>query len=536
MADDITRSFPSAIPYGAMSRTHPEYDAKYWDRLKAFYAGGECLLKSRIFTDLFPRHLNERQEVYAERVSRAFYINYAGEIIDHIVSALLMHPVQISSDEKTDEFYKAFADDVSFGGGRTLSIHQLVRQQVLMALICRRAWTLVDFPPVAEALGEDLTAADQEKLGVMEAYALPLDPAMVMDWEETADGALIWVKTCVDKVDRSFDSIDKYITSEYTIYRPSDWARYSIKWDPTKGEPKPTDEVALVDQGAHSFGKVPLLRLELPEGLWAMNKLESMCREYLNKRCALSWAEFKTLFQQLYEFEGEGGDCLEGEGPGNDPNRFTNQTRGPGYVQVRGQGDRAEFVGPSSEPFSHALNSLKDLRDEMHRVTHQMALSFDNHALALRRSGDSKQQDKKDSTIILDALGQLAREHVKNIFDTVAVGRGDSVTFNVGGLDEYDSVDVAGSIDEATKLQTLSLPSQTFKTEYAFNLVKTVLGEKVSTETLEAIKSELTSGFEEIKAQETTQVDENSPAQSATGADEENVNGNERNQPGTTAE
>jgi hypothetical protein len=535
MAEDINRAFPQVIKYEAMSRTNVSYDAKYWDRLKAFYAGGKDLLKSRCFGEIFPRHLNERYEVYSERTARAFYINYAGEIIDHIVSALLMHPVQITSDAKADEFYKDFAADVSFGGGRVLSIHQLVRQQILTALICKRAWTLVDFPPVIEALGEDLTAADQEKLGALDAYAIPLDPEMVLDWEETADGALIWAKTCVDRVERSFDMVDNMVRSEYTIYRPADWARYSITWDPTKGEPKPTDEVSLIDQGVHSFGKVPLLRLELPDGLWAMNKLESMCREYLNKRCALSWAEFKTLYQQLYEFEGEGGECLEGEGAGNDPNRFTNQTRGPGYVQVRGPGDRAEFVGPSSEPFAHALNSLKDLRDEMHRVTHQMALSFDNHALALRRSGESKHQDKKDATVILDALGQLARDHVKDIFQTVAAGRGDVVFFNVGGLDEYDSVDVAGSIDEATKIQTLVLPSQTFKSEYAYSLVKTVLGEKVSTDTLEKIKTELESGFEEVKAQE-EQLMETSTAQSESGTDEENENGNERTEPGTTGD
>ena len=498
MAEDIKRAFPSSIPYKVLQRTHEEYDCDYWNTLKAFYCGGKDLLKSQQFKNIFPPHLHEAHFIYSERVARAFYVNYAGEIIDHIVSALMMHPVQVKSEEDHDPFYDMFMEDVSYVGGKRTSLHQLIRKQVTTALICKQAWTLVDFPPIVEMSGEAIVSeGDQREVGQLNAYALCVDPESVLDWEETPDGELIWAKTCVLKKEKSFDGSDDEIVAEYTVYRPNDWARYAIKYKPDN-PPKEDDPVGLIADGPHSFGRVPLIRLTLPDALWAMNKLESLSREHLNKRCALAWAEYKTLFQQLYEFEGEEpADSCSTTGVGEDAGRFTNQARGPGYVQIRASGDRAEFVGPSAEPFSHALNSLKDIRDEMHRITHQMALSYDNHALALRRSGDSKAQDKKDSTVVLNALGQLSREHVFEIFTTIAYGRQDDLTWVVGGLDEYDDVDITSELNQAILVNTVDIPSPAFKVKYKAALAKAVLGEKISAETLRLIEAEIAEAYKD---------------------------------------
>ena len=74
-----------------------------------------------------------------------------------------------------------------------------------------------------------------------------------------------------------------------------------------------------------------------------MNKIESIARELLNKRCALSWAEFKSLYPVLYEFmQDEDPEACAG-GVAEDNDRAVNQTRGIGYVQERAEKDRAEF-------------------------------------------------------------------------------------------------------------------------------------------------------------------------------------------------
>ena len=100
------------------------------------------------------------------------------------------------------------------------------------------------------------------------------------------------------------------------------------------------------------------------------------------------------------------------------------------------------------------------------------------------------------------------------------------MTFVVGGLDEYDSVDISGAIDEASRLQTIQLPSPTFRSEYAYSLVKTVLGEEVSVDVLEKIKAELVTGFEKLPQEQQPGV---TPAAQSTQqtVDEENDNGSD---------
>ena len=55
-----------------------------------------------------------------------------------------------------------------------------------------------------------------------------------------------------------------------------------------------TDEdlAALVGMGA----------IDCRAGMWMGNKLHSLAVEYLNQSCGLSWAGYKALYSQLYEF------------------------------------------------------------------------------------------------------------------------------------------------------------------------------------------------------------------------------------------
>lgn len=493
MSEDLKRPFPLSITYGALEGKHDDYDAEYWHRLRALYEGGKALLESKVFEKLFPRHAEEQWSIYAERKKRAFYINYSAEIVDHIAAALMIHPVQVDSEEPHDEFYDGFVEDVSPKGGKRTSLHQFTWKQIRESLVTGHTWSLVDLPPTVEPLAEDLSEAAQRESGALDAYALCVPAEAVYDWETAPDGELYWAKLCVEKNERSFDGRSNKITKEYTIYRPDDWARYSYTYDP-ENPPTSDTEVKLSANGTHSFGRVPLIKFELPLGLWVMNKLESLAKEHLNKRAALAWAEYKSLFQERYEFLDQSDDaCLDGIE--EDANRAVNQVRGQGYTQVRGSNDRAEYIGPDTSSFSFSLNSINNLRDEMHRVTHQMALSFDNSASALRRSGDSKEQDKKDTVIILNALGQIAREHVYQLFSTVTKGRGDNIQWTVSGLDEFDAVDVSGILHQAVVVKDLDIPSPTFKKAYKFELAKSVLAEKVPVTIMKKVAEELEEAF-----------------------------------------
>lgn len=488
------------LRYATLTQTHPQYDADYWGQLNALYEGGKALLRDHgLMEKIFPRHRNEVPEVYAERVKRAFYIPYAAEIIDHVVALLTAQPIEMALDgedePKWPPFYDDFFKDCSPPGGDRQTFNTLLKKQVLRALLFRRAWTLVDLPDRDPSMFASL--ADQERAGALSAYAVSIHPSCVVDWEEDEAGELIWALVhTVSSRRAGVEAKRDVITRTWTLYTRDEWKKYRLDLSKDK-QPDENTVVPLIARGVHAFGRVPFERLDVPDGLWAMNKLEGLAREHFNKRCALSWAEFQSLFSELYEFlapeTGAAGAPI-GEAQQN-PSRAFSQPRGQGFVQKLGHQDDARFVGPPSEPFDHAMKSCNNLRDEMHRVTHQMALSVDNSAAALKRSGDSKAQDKAATAVILTALGQLVREHAEAIMNMVARGRQEKDLVGkwaAQGMEKFDAVSLSDMLDGLEKLETAGgIQSATFKRRHQYAVAKALLGDEATDEDFEDIEKEL---------------------------------------------
>lgn len=479
-------------PYKAFKIRHPDYDSRLWSKCRAFYAGGDRLLGDKhMLQEVFPPHLSEASTIYAERCKRAFYIPYAGEIINSICAGLFAEPLNLRSEPeiKDDEFYAEFPEDVSPPGGRTQTLNDLLKEQIGTALLCRRAWTLVDLPSIPPDMEMPETLMEEDGLGLRNAYAVSIDPEMVLDWEMTEDGALEWVLVMHRSSKRDGLMSDRsLVVEDYTLYTPDSWERYRAEYVIGK-EPGDDDEIPLLDSGQHSFGKVPLLMLELPEGLWAMGKVLPIAIAHMNLRNALSWAEYKSLFPVLASFK----QGIDMSNPiTEDPDRDVNQVLGQGYMFSAAAGDDLRYVGPDSGPFTAAMQDLNNLRDEMHRVLHQMAQSVDNSGAALQRSADSKQVDQQSTAIILRALGQILKEHVVEVMELVQRGRGDKeVGWRPEGMEKYDEISVSGLLEQAEVIDTVSIPSATFKQLWTYNLARRILGDNAEEEDLENIRKEL---------------------------------------------
>jgi hypothetical protein len=470
---------------------HPEYDATLWAKCRAFYAGGDRLLgDQRLMKRVFPKHLAEKDFVYKERIARAFYIPYAGEIIDAIVAALFGEPLTVESEQTaTDEFYDHFYADVSPPAGRKMPLNELLKQQLLTALLCRQAWTLVDLPDIPPDVEVPDTLAAEEGAGLLDAYACPLDPEMVLDWEETEDGELIWALVLHKEQRRGgIDSDRSLIREEYTLYTANGWTRYAVEYKVDK-EPQENAEIEVMDEGDHSFGRVPLIRLDVGDGLWAMSKILPIAVAHFNLRNALFWAQCKSLFPVPVSFLGE----EEVLNPATaDPNRSLNQVYGQGQMVVLGKDDRFEYIGPDSSPYAVAIQDLAGLRDEMHRVLHHMALSVENSAAALQRSAESKQIDQAATATILRALGQKMRDHAVEVYEMVAAGRGDeAVTWTMAGMERFNEQSIDALVDQAGTVDTLSIPSATFQRLWTFMLARRLLGDNATEDDLDSIQKEL---------------------------------------------
>lgn len=506
-------AFPQAIPYKTLKIRHDEYMAAFWLRCRALYAGGPKLLENlEILKQVMPTHGNESKEIYLERCKRAFYIPYAGSIIDKLVAELMTKPLHYEpedttssatdggvagkSDDSAEEqelppYYSDLVKNCSKIGGKKVSLEQFARDQMFTALQTRCAWALVDLPK-APPTGFP-NRQEQDKAGALNAYVCAIDPECVVDWEETEDGDLEWVLV-QDLIAKraNIGATRNDVTLRWRYYTKDAWAVFELSYNKIKKPtgPDDNDEAKLVDSGNHTFGAVPIRRMQLPEGLWAMGKLEAIARTHMNQRNALSWGQLKALFPVpiLYAMAPVTNDPIS-----EDMGR-AQQTHGQGFLRVLAEKDRLEYFSPDTAPYKAASDDLNVLRDEMHRVLYAMAQSVDNSGAALQRSGESKAIDQAAASVILRALGMFLREHLEELLNLIATVRKDNIRLCAHGMDNFDDVTLTQMVQDAVALAAVEIPSATFQKKYKLKLCKLALGADADEDDLAVIAKELDSG------------------------------------------
>ena len=495
------------VQWRHFQRRHAEWMGEYWEECRALYAGGPALLRNRaLLARVFPAHTAESQHIYQERCARAFYFAYAGTLIDNLLGSLLSDPVTVTpaltGDRARDDVAELepdlarFLDNVAPAGGQRMSLQRLLIDALREALITRCGWILLDLPQTPEEyVGEDSpirSRLDQERAGLLDPYAIPVDAEYVLNWQDDCNGKLEWVILCDTEHRQDAFDAEPYIRQTFTVYDCHAWTRYRIDYPPDR-PPQPTDIVPFLDCGKHSFQAVPLVRIALPDGLWAMGKLESLAREHFNKRAAVAWAEYKSLYAVLYEFLApEEVSMMPVSQAQQDPGRAINQVRGQGYSQLRGHQDDARFVGPDVAPFAEGRESCADLMREMHRVLFSMSLSANMDSAAIRRSGESKQSDDAKLAILLTALGYHMRETLRDILDLWQTATGRTVDVRIAGAESFSAQDVATAITTAVELLNgVPQKSPTFKQAFLLRLYKLVMGDELSQEEWATVRQEL---------------------------------------------
>jgi hypothetical protein len=503
----------SGMTLESLQSRHGEHGGQFWDNCQLLYEGGQRLLGDKeALARLFPSHRNELPDIYEERRKRAFYLAYPTKIVNALTSGVGSDPLRMvvvqegaKIEDKIPEVPKewaAWAAQVTRPGAslqNTHSLHTMVCEAIRMAQIKRSAWILTDMPRLDLGPGEAPTLLDQERSGLRPYHCL-VDASEILDWWEDDDGTLRWVMhytSCRPRRDPRQPR--RLIEHTWTLWTDTEWVRYVYVEDPSKQAPPPQTVIAVDDQGTHPFGCVPWIRFEVPAGLWTMGLLESPAREFFNKRNALAWAEYKSLFAVLYEFLAPPPPAAVTIGAAGDPNRATNQTRGQGWTQRRGEKDRAEYIGPDTSPFSEARTSCSELMQEMFRVTNTMAASADMKAAALQRSADSKSADSKETKVVLEAFGKLGRDLAVAMREMAARGAVSTIPDNlkITGMMTFDTESVQAMIADAAALYTgVPVLSPTFKRLHLATIYQAILGDAATPKTVEEMRNELREAIE----------------------------------------
>jgi hypothetical protein len=421
---------------------HPDFVAKkaMWNKYRDLYVGGEQL-KSNAATYLTPRQ-KEPGQVYEERLSKVFYENYVGSIIDWYAATLFRREPLIHIEGANDagrKFFNEFTEDSDLKG---TSLSDMFRRLIIDALVYGSSYVLADFPKVS---GSIETRAEEEAYGASRAYLVECSPDSVINWSLDERGNYEWV--VIRNTHLTKASVESAEWQEETRWLYYDKRTYRV-YRQLKGESAEKAGPVLTDSGLHGFAKlnrVPLFEMKVIDGLWLMNKAGLLQLEHFNKSNALSWALTLGLFAQPVIYS----------------DRPFNQVVGESYYIQLAPGDRFGWTEPSGNVFQIASDNLGRLQEEIYRVCYMMSQS--GGTTGTQQSGLSKVRDFAITQEVLRAYGDVVKEGMKRVLRAIEAAREDDLQIDVSGLDEFDIGDFTTELDDAVKLLALNIDSVTFK-------------------------------------------------------------------------
>jgi hypothetical protein len=500
--------------------THEDLDLAYAERLHALYKGGRELLQNdRVMRVVFPKHALEADASYNERRARAFYDNDLALVINKISAGLAADPFKfddggaakgVKEAPEIPPYWQEIMQDARppMDGGPKRTLDEIVRSCLVEGMIAGWGWMLCDLPrPPTDEAGNPIATSmsDQERLKTDRAYPVPYQVEQVLNWHEK-DKRLRWVRTFEFEFDGENPEDDR---GEFTIHTWKVWDQDHITTyrlvldkngkDKAGREWKEDDLVPLAeDPIPHTFGQVPWVRFDCraPDQptFWLGDLLESRCRQLFNLACGDEYLRLSAAFQQLYEFLGKelgGPDETISEAQEN-PDRGRSG-RAPGIVQIRGAGDDARYVAPDVAGSALNRQALEEGREAIPRVSGQLALASDTSGAVLKRSGDSKAQDKVSEQVLMGQAGQRALAFGRAVTEMLARGRGDlpDTVPKTRGYENFDTEDASTRVEEHVAFATAPLKSATAAIEHEIMVTKAVLGEGADAEMMAKVREEL---------------------------------------------
>lgn len=487
-----------------MLQTHEDYNPDLWKKLKLLYEGGFAIQEqAHLFLDRVP---GEQEKYYKWRCKTTAYLNHMSRVIGHLIGGLFGVPLKVGPAAKDnakpskpskpgapppavaviaptpktpdDAFYKKFSLDCDLKG---TDFSQFMRDRLVHALIQKRSLIGIDMP-VGVAGAANRAQEEAQGAGRAWLYELPLEA--MLDWECDDKGRYQWcklVKKVVDRADPLGDHSAYYY--QFKIWRlvpdgtshTGSRAQYETYRTPTVREDKEIKPEDAIPQETPptltSFTCIPIREFCLPDAVWAGNQIGPLCREHYSGRSDLRASMSRGLVEILFIKRGPEIGEVHGSIPSvtqQDPNRGHDpkgQMDRNGFVPI-GTEDELGFAGPSGIAYNLAAEELSRLRDEIFGAMNTMALALANTASTVARSGASKKEDRSATLVILDFLGDETRECAEMVYDIVSDGRTEDIEWEATGVDSYDDDDRTTLIEEAVELETLGIPSKTWKKTY----------------------------------------------------------------------
>jgi hypothetical protein len=453
-----------------LEQSHPDRSPRAIREFRALYEGGETW--HELIETWIPQHHNEPADLYRDRKTRAVYHNYAGGIVGLLSSYLFGEAPQVDGLE--GDYWTGLVDDVDRGG---TPLARFWRERFIDALVDRRAWIWVNAPARPEGMVIE-SLLDEERAGLSNLYLVALREAEVLDWELDSHGQILWAIVRQCRSERKGVGESRVAVWRWTEITDTTLRRWEWRGDgKDKTAPAEGDFAVELPAIAHNMGGVPLVRLELPVGLWAMRLLRDPAVAQLRARNDLSWALHRSAHAMMW---------LRRKYPGEAP------TVSPAHFLDLEEGEEVGWAEPSGNSYAVLRDDVQDLKEELFRVVHQMATAADSDASRSRMSGESKAADWQAADIVMSAYADLVRGAIAACLRFVAAARGeDPAALSVTGLEGWQTESLETFLAAVALALDAQRMSPTFRKVVARRQAERLLGDEVSEDDLEAIRAEI---------------------------------------------
>ena len=153
-----------------------------WRRYRDLYVGGEQFRANA--TEYLMRRQREPGEVYPERLSRVFYENYIGSIVDWYAATLFRREPVMTFEGKNAVGEKFFIELVQDCDRKGTTLTDFFRQQFTKAWFAG-SYVVVDFPRAGLAAG---TRGGGRRAGGIRAYLVGYPADEVINWSLDEQG------------------------------------------------------------------------------------------------------------------------------------------------------------------------------------------------------------------------------------------------------------------------------------------------------------------------------------------------------------
>lgn len=450
-----------------LDQRHPDYAAEELADHAALYEGGPAFhARARTF---IPMNAQEPGPLYADRLARVTYENLGGPLVDMIAAWLFSKPPEIEGFANTE-----WLDDVD-GQGRDWA--DWWRQAFAEDALCgRRAWCWVNLPARGDAA--PASRADEERMGLTRPFLVRLTAGSVINWKDDERGGLLWAmvkQECIEQADAfspqarktMWTYIDGAVIRRWVLDHPATGGT-SAALPPAPGTSDLSSLVPMLSASsdkeatelpviAHRIGAVPVIRMTLPPGLYAMRKLRDPLVALTRTANTHDWS-LHVAGHALMTITTR--------------DAATQPTLGPGYyLSLARDADGADEVGfaePGGASNEARAARIADLRDAVHRVVQQMAASMSSEDSSTARSAASKMADWAGLEVMLSAYAAIVRTAMEQALDLVAkiTGAPDPTVGGLAGWQAEDLADLVASFSMAAP----SVKSPTFRKAMAKRL------------------------------------------------------------------